>query len=651
MTVNTKLLLPNAILLLFSVICVSYILLDMKAAEALLRKTVDKVESANQTLNHINSLQKRKDVNLLSYKFMQDDHFLTAIENANDETDKLLDQLKITLGDKTQLSLFLQFSKIRDSNQSIQYNLIRSIEQSDISKMESAFIQWKILSLKTEAILQDLTVLNIKRINEVVDEFNELQKELSIATGSMFAFLMFIVVFSSIYYHRFIVRPIEKLSSKMDQFSLKKANSIEFVDSKDEISNLAKSFNKMAKELFYTTVSRDSLVKEIERRKILEADLEEAKERIRLVVECESNALILVDESGVITLVNRQAEAIFGYDRNSLLGKPIEILVPQDLRTVHQTHFRHYQQDMNKRPMGKGKELFGLHKKGTTIPIEVTLTPIQFTSGVSVLASVTDISERLAAQQEKDNLIERLSLSNEELERFAYICSHDLQEPLRMVRSYSEKLQMKLGDNLLDEKASRYMFYVTDGATRAQELITDILTYSRLDAEERKEVISMEDIITNVSQNLQDQISKTSAKIQYTKLPCLHANRTLIFQLFQNLISNALKYCEKQPFIEISFNWVDGRGVFSVKDNGIGIAPKYHSKVFKIFQRLHGKNEYSGTGIGLAICKKIVEQHGGQISVISEQGDGATFECSFPRNIVVNHQQAVKTPTSHSSSH
>ncbi|MBU2708204.1 PAS domain S-box protein [Zooshikella marina] len=625
-------------------------LTDLKTAEALLRRTVDKVESANQTLNHINSLQKKKDVNLLSYKFMQDDRFLKAVENASDETDKLLDQLQITLGDKKEISLFLQFSRIRDSNQSIQRKLIRSIEQSDVAKIESAFIQWKILSLKTEAILQDLTILNIKRVNEVVGEFNKLQSKLSIATGSMFAFLIFIVILSTIYYHRYIVRPIAKLSSKMDQFSLKKANSIDFVDSKDEISNLAKSFNKMAKELFHTTVSRDSLVKEVEHRRILEADLEEAKERIRLVVECESNALILVNESGIITMVNRQTEAIFGYDRNTLLGQPIEMLVPQDLREIHKSHFSYYQQAMNKRPMGKDKKVFGLHKKGSTIPIEVTLTPIQFTSGKSILASVTDISERLAAQQEKDNLIERLSQSNEELERFAYICSHDLQEPLRMVRSYSEKLQMKLGDSLLDEKASRYMFYVTDGAARAQELITDILTYSRLDAEERKEVISVEDIIANVSQNLQENINKTRAKIQHSQLPYLHANRTLIFQLFQNLISNALKYCEKQPFIEISFNWEDGWGVFSVKDNGIGIAPKYHSKIFKIFQRLHGKNEYSGTGIGLAICKKIVEQHGGKITVISEQGIGATFECSFPRNIVVNHQQKLKTPTSQLSS-
>ncbi|MDE1461906.1 ATP-binding protein [Spartinivicinus poritis] len=645
MKVNTKLLLPNVILLFLAVVSISYAFLDMRMAENLLRKTISQVEYANKTLNYINALQKAKDINLLSYKFIQKKQTLSVIKKSNAEMYVVLSQLKEHLKDEAALKLLSQFIKIKKSSQSIQDKLILSIQQADIKKTESTFIQWEVLSLQAEAVLKDLTNFNVKRINDVVDEFNKLQKDFAITTGSMLVFLVFIIILSSFYYHYFIVKPICALSSKMNQFSIKKTDNnidyIDFIDSNDEVSNLAKSFNKMAKDLLHTTVSRDSLANEIERRKALEKDLEKAEERTRLVVESESNALILANESGFITMVNRQTEVIFGYDRKELLGQPIEVLLPKNLREVHKKHFRRFKQDMNKRSMGKGKELFGLHKKGNTIPVEVVLSPIEFASGVNFLASVTDISERLAAQQEKDNLIKRLSQSNEELERFAFICSHDLQEPLRMVRSYSEKLQVKLDKTTLDEKASRYMLYMTEGATRAQELITDILAYSRLDVEARLELVNIEDTLASVSDCLQSVIDKTGAKIQYGLLPSLYANQTLMLQLFQNLISNALKYCDKAPVVEIAFNWKGDWGVFSIKDNGIGIAPDYHTKIFKIFQRLHGKNEYSGTGIGLAICKKIVEQHGGKISVLSEKGHGATFECSFPSDIIVIPQKEV----------
>lgn len=226
---------------------------------------------------------------------------------------------------------------------------------------------------------------------------------------------------------------------------------------------------------------------------------------------------------------------------------------------------------------------------------------------------------------ERENLIDKLSQSNQELERFAYICSHDLQEPLRMIRSFSEKLQSHFGSDLdNDPKGKKYFHFIIDGAKRAQNLIFDILEYSKV----AKSVESFEDInIKNIIDLLKTTIEEEKNIITHDSLPIIRGNKTQIYQLFQNIINNALKYQKPNTIASVHISVEDKPQFwqFAIKDNGIGIEKRHQKKIFDIFQRLHGQSLYPGTGIGLSICKKVVEHHGGTIWVDSEKDNGSIF--------------------------
>lgn len=224
-----------------------------------------------------------------------------------------------------------------------------------------------------------------------------------------------------------------------------------------------------------------------------------------------------------------------------------------------------------------------------------------------------------------------LARSNAELEQFAYVASHDLQEPLRAVSSYAELLQMKYGEQL-DDKAHKYLGHMIGGIERMQALINDLLVYSRVGTrgKEFKEA-DLNAMLAEALQNLEKSIQESGAVITHDDLPRVDVDASQIRQLLQNLIGNAVKFRgEGTPVIHVSAENRDGEWLFGVKDNGIGIDPKYSDRIFEIFQRLHGRAEYSGTGIGLSICRRIVERHGGHIWVESEPGQGATFFFTIP---------------------
>jgi signal transduction histidine kinase len=221
---------------------------------------------------------------------------------------------------------------------------------------------------------------------------------------------------------------------------------------------------------------------------------------------------------------------------------------------------------------------------------------------------------------------EELQASNSELQRFAYVASHDLQEPLRMVTSFLQLLDKKL-NGILDKKSKTYINYAVDGAERMKKLIHDLLEYSRVGNMELKIAdVDCNEIMKTVSSFYNLSLKEANATLVIKPLPVLKAVKPQILQLFQNLVGNALKYNDSQiPKIEVGYKEEPTAYLFYVKDNGIGIDPKYFEKIFVVFQRLHNKSEYSGTGIGLSICKKIINQHGGRIWVESEPGHGATF--------------------------
>ena len=252
--------------------------------------------------------------------------------------------------------------------------------------------------------------------------------------------------------------------------------------------------------------------------------------------------------------------------------------------------------------------------------------------GDKTIVIFNDLTDRIKAETRLRSAVEELKRSNEELEQFAYVASHDLQEPLRMISSYTQLLEKRYKDQL-DDKANTFIHYAVDGAKRMQQLINDLLSYSRVSTRGgRFETVDCNGLVDRVLHTLAETIQDTRARITCGKLPEITGDASQLGRLFQNLIANAIKFCkDRAPVIHIDAETRDRQWIFCVQDNGIGIDPKFDERIFVIFQRLHGRGEFPGTGIGLAICKRIVQRHGGKMWVKSEPGKGSVFYFSIPQ--------------------
>lgn len=350
-----------------------------------------------------------------------------------------------------------------------------------------------------------------------------------------------------------------------------------------------------------------------------------AEERIRLVVESAPNAMVLVNASGVITLVNRQAEMLFGYERSQLVGDRLEVLIPERFRNLHPMHRGKFFDTPDTRAMGVGRDLYALRSDGTEIQVEIGLNPIETPEGPVVLASIIDITERKNLEASAKRQV-ALEIRNKELEQFAYLASHDLQEPLRTVSNYVQILKEDFGDHLASD-AHWYLNAIEGATQRMSMLVTALLNFSRLGRNTSLSKVNCKQLIENVLDDLRTVIQQSNAEIIVSEMPMLSIYEPEMRQLFQNLIVNSIKFQPpgNQPRITIDAEKVMNKWRFAVSDNGIGINPAHHSRIFNIFQRLHTNDEYEGNGIGLANCKKIVDLHQGEIWIKSEPGQGATF--------------------------
>jgi len=354
-------------------------------------------------------------------------------------------------------------------------------------------------------------------------------------------------------------------------------------------------------------------------------------EMFRLIVEAAPHAIVVVNPRRLIALVNRRTEELFGYSRDELVGQPTEILVPMQFRKAHPGHVESFLAAPTAREMAGGRELLGRRRDGSELAVEVGLTPLPTPDGRFTMASIIDITERKRYEDE-------LRRSNAELEQFAYIASHDLQEPLRMVASYTELIGQRYRGQL-DDKADKYIFYAVDGAKRMQRLVADLLTYSRVGSQGRPLVeVDTQAVVTSTVDMMQPSIRKARARIEVSPLPHVMADEVQLRQLFQNLIGNALKFrAEADPVIGVRVAHHGDQWLFCVEDNGIGIDMQYAERVFQMFQRLHERGKYEGSGIGLTIVKRIVERHGGRVWIESTPGLGTSFFFSLP-------QVAAKAP-------
>ncbi|MBT5048707.1 MAG: PAS domain S-box protein [Rhodospirillaceae bacterium] len=344
------------------------------------------------------------------------------------------------------------------------------------------------------------------------------------------------------------------------------------------------------------------------------------------VIEYAVDGLITIDENGLIESFNPACEEIFGYKAKNVMGQNIKILMPEPNHSEQDRYPNNFHDTGEKQITGIGREVQGRKQDGTVFPLELSVSEISIEGRRLYSGIVRDITERKRAEDE-------ILRSNIELERFAYIASHDLQEPLRMVSTFTDLLREDYSDKL-DDQARQYMSFTTDASKRMRALVLDLLEYSRVGAEESGfSEFDGEAQLEAVLENLKEAVDETGAEITIDAMPTIFANPVRFSRLMQNLIGNGIKYRapDRTTQIHVSAEERENDWLFAVRDNGIGIRQEYFEQIFVIFKRLHNKNEYTGTGIGLAICKKIVANFGGRLWVESDVGKGSVFYFTVPK--------------------
>jgi PAS domain S-box-containing protein len=480
---------------------------------------------------------------------------------------------------------------------------------------------------KINAIVQSIDPLNA-RLTVLEDEFSYTLGEGSRWLENLVLKLLFLIALSveitgltlAIIVSRNIQKGLNEILQSAKAVAKNDFSRKAKAFSKDEIGILANNFNSMAEELQRSM-----------------HDIEQAQQKFKGLLESAPDAIVIMDEKGRITLVNKQCENIFGYRKDELIGANMELLLPERFRSTQHEQPKLIYDIPGVRSTDIGVEVLGQRKNGNEFPIEMSLSPLDTEEGVLVTAAIRDISEKKRLEKEireanvtLEKKVQKrtaeLEIKNKELEQFAYVASHDLQEPLRTTSSFVELLRKQYYGRL-DENADRYIDYVIQSSDRMKTLIKDLLDYSRIGREKQFEPVNCNLAFAEVLADLAEVIKENKAKIVAGPLPVVNAFPTELKLLFQNLISNSIKFQQPgiAPHIEISTTQQNGHWHFQFRDNGIGIDKQYQQRIFIIFQRLHNRSVYEGSGIGLAHCKKIVELHGGKIWVESEVGKGSIF--------------------------
>lgn len=357
------------------------------------------------------------------------------------------------------------------------------------------------------------------------------------------------------------------------------------------------------------------------------------EERFRMAVEAAPNAMIMVNQTGDIVLINSEAEAMFGYTKEELIGQSIHQLVPPSMRSIHNLYVQNYFEAPDRRNMARGSsDLHGQRKDGDLFPIEVGLTPITVDKETYVISSIVDISERLQQQRALKNLNVELHRKNQEMEQFIYTVSHDLKAPLVTIAGFANRL--KNADDLqLQENHQHKLDRILANVRSMESLLQDLLHLSRIIKRDlEKAQVDCNVTLQSVLDSLEGDIKKMSAQILIEgPLPQIYAQESLLFQCLQNIISNALKYSKPgvTPVITICAAHESGHAGVRISDNGIGIAEHHQERVFHVFERLN-PDVAEGTGVGLSIVKTIMEKHSGKIVLDSVVGQGTNFTILFP---------------------
>lgn len=361
-------------------------------------------------------------------------------------------------------------------------------------------------------------------------------------------------------------------------------------------------------------------------------ELEGSEARKRAVLEASPDAIVTMDASGKVIELNPATERLFGLGADRILGLSLtELALKEEDRKEFGHFFGPFTASHGAATLNRKFEFPSISARGDALVLEGTVTPTFAGSRPVFTAFLSNLTQKKKDELELKEMVDNLSLYNEELQRFTYVASHDLQEPLRMISNYVTLLSRRYRDKL-DKDAQDFVKFTLDGAARMQNLIVDLLNYSRVQTGPvALDAVDCNSLLDTVLGDLSLAIRESGAVVTRGFLPRLMGNASQIGQLFQNLVGNSLKYRGKEaPRIEVSAERVGKEWLFSVRDNGIGFDMEFAQRIFEPFQRLHGKSEYSGSGIGLAICKKVIDSLGGRIWATSEKNRGSTFFFTLP---------------------
>jgi PAS domain S-box-containing protein len=407
---------------------------------------------------------------------------------------------------------------------------------------------------------------------------------------------------------RRVTQPVKVLRGAMNRRMAGTLSGPVEVGGPAEVSSLATDFNHLISEI--------------------DQELE-ANARLAAIVESSDDAIFGMSLDGTITSWNHSAEQLYGYDADELLGENVIRLLAEEERLA----FKGYLERVSQGEAIGHHDRRRVRKNGSQVDVAVTLFPVrdQFDRIIGASSAARDITQRIRTEAQLAVQAEDLLRSNAELEQFAYVASHDLSEPLRTISGYVELLNKRYNEKL-DPDADRFIQYTVDGCNRMRQLIDDLLTFSRTGRSEKlTESVDCSNVVDMVVRDMAANRETLGASIDYEALPFVRGDRGQITQLFQNLIANSLKFSRRDVPPEVRISAVRRGRMWQIElsDNGIGIEPEYRERIFGMFQRLHPRDEYPGTGIGLAVCKRIVQAHRGEIW-LGDSEIGSVFVFTLP---------------------